>query len=189
MTRKMRSKLFDMDETTIDTSTDTQEEATNGQNSAAQGDDPVAELESENQLLKEKVLRLHADIENMRRHAAEDRVKLIHEGTKSFAEKLLPALDTFDLAIHSIPKEIAEHSWVEGIRQFERLLKKLLLDAEIQKMEIVPNTTEFNPELHEALGQISASDEVASGTITQVYQQGYTFKNAVLRTAKVQVAL
>ena len=150
--------------------------------------DGLEALQEQNSELEAKILRLHADIANMQRHHTENSRRQSQEGTKRLLDQLLPSIDTLDLALSSLPAEIAAHPWTEGLRQFEKLLQKALTDAGLQKITIIPGETHFDPQFHEAIGKIPAAEGIAEGAITQVYQQGYMFQETVLRTAKVQVA-
>lgn len=150
--------------------------------------DPTEELRLQNEELEAKILRLHADIANMQRHNAENSRRQSQEGTRRLLDQMLPAIDALEFALSALPKDIAEHPWCEGLRQFEKLLQKTLTDAGLQKIAVTAGETMFDPQFHEAIGQVEASEDKPSGSITQQYQQGYLFQDNVLRTAKVQVA-
>lgn len=144
-------------------------------------EEKVAELEANN-------LRLRADIANMQRRTIEETARAGQNGAKRSLEQILPSLDALDLAMQALPEDIAAHPWTEGLLQFEKLLQKGLTNAGLEKMEIIPGETLFDPNLHEAIGNVEASEDYPANTIAQVYQKGYTYQSTVLRSAMVQVA-
>ena len=78
-----------------------------------------------------------------------------------------------------------DHHLTSGIR----LVQKELLAA-LERVGIEPFSPEgerFDPHQHEAVSQVPA-DGAESGTIKQVYQQGYRYKEEILRPARVVVA-
>ena len=150
--------------------------------------DELALLREKNAELENKILRLHADIANIQRNNAETSRRQSQEGVRRLIDQMLPSIDTLEFALQALPEDIAVHPWTEGLRQFEKLMQKTLSEAGLQKVEIVVGETAFDPQYHEALGQVPSTEELAAGMITQVYQQGYLFQETVLRTAKVQVA-
>ena len=64
-------------------------------------------------------------------------------------------------------------------------LMKILAKHDVKPMQ---ETKEFNPEFHEAVMQVAANEEYASGQIVQFLSKGFMLKDKVLRPAKVSVA-
>lgn len=180
MRKNLPGKLFDDEDISGSSAPQTEEDSN-------QDDTELTELRAKNTELEEKVLRLYAEFENEKRRNAEGYKKMSIEGARRLLDQLLPSLDTLDLALSSLPADIASHPWTEGLRQFEKLLQKALTEAGLKKIEITVGETHFDPQFHEAIGKIPA-ETVEPGTISQAYQQGYLFQDSVLRTAKVQVA-
>ena len=132
-------------------------------------------------------LRAAAETDNIRKRARRDVEAANARGVARLARELLPSLDNLDRALaHAEAEEgDAEHHLTKGIR----LVQQELLGA-LTRVGIEPYSPEgepFDPHHHEAVAQ-QPVDGAQSGTIVQVYQQGYRYKDEVLRPAKVVVA-
>ncbi len=144
------------------------------------------ELTPEEETFKSQFLRLSADFANFKRRNEKQREDLISFAQGDIVEKLLPFLDDLQRAFEAAEKVEKTESadWLEGFKLVEKNLKKQLNDLGLEEIEA---KNEFNPELHEALMNVS-SDAIPSGNIVQVLNKGYRFKGKVLRHAKVSVA-
>ena len=101
--------------------------------------------------------------------------------TASIVEEFLPVLDSFDLALsHGIPKEI-EKGIILIRSQFEDVLRK----RGIEEIHVKPGDA-FDPARHESIGEIEA--EHPPGTIADVVQKGFVFREKVMRPARVRLA-
>jgi molecular chaperone GrpE len=158
------------------------------------GDDlrEVAEPESEPAPepapdFKDQWLRAAADLENVRKRARRDVAAAEARGVTRLARELLPALDNFEraLAAAEAQPENRDHHLTDGIR----LVKDELLGA-LARVGIEPDSPKgepFDPHRHEAVAQ-QPVEGAPSGTIVEVYSQGYRIGDDVLRAAKVVVA-
>ncbi|HEU4976209.1 MAG TPA: nucleotide exchange factor GrpE [Baekduia sp.] len=136
---------------------------------------------------KDLYLRAAAETENVRKRMRRDVEAAQARGVARLARELLPSLDNLDRALASAEAQEgdAEHHLTKGIR----LVQQELLGA-LTRVGIEPYSPEgeaFDPHQHEAVAQ-QPVDGAQSGTIVQVYQQGYRYKDEVLRAAKVVVA-
>jgi molecular chaperone GrpE len=108
-------------------------------------------------------------------------------GMGRLARELLPALDNLDRAIAAVEAsdDEEEHHLTKGIR----LVQQELLSA-LERVGIEPYSPlgeQFDPHVHEAVAQ-QPVDGAEPGTVAEVYQPGYRYKEEVLRAAKVVVA-
>ena len=136
---------------------------------------------------KDLYLRAAAETDNIRKRARRDVELANARGVGRLARELLPSLDNLDRALASAEAQEGdeEHHLTKGIR----LVQQELLAA-LTRVGIEPYTPEgepFDPHQHEAVSQIPV-EGAASGTIVQVFQPGYRYKDEVLRAAKVVVA-
>jgi molecular chaperone GrpE len=136
---------------------------------------------------KDLYLRAAAETDNVRKRARRDVELATVRGVGRLARELLPSLDNLDRALaHAEAQEgDDEHHLTKGIR----LVQAELLAA-LTRVGIEPYTPEgepFDPHQHEAVSQVPV-EGAESGTIVQVYQPGYRYKDEVLRAAKVVVA-
>ncbi len=101
--------------------------------------------------------------------------------TTGLIQEVLPVLDNFDLALgHGLPSEI-ERGVLLIRSQFEDILKK----RGLEQIKVAVGE-EFNPEKHESIGEVES--DKSAGTIAEVVQRGYFFREKVLRPARVRLA-
>lgn len=148
------------------------------------------ELEACNQeinALKTTCKQLAADFENFKRRTELSRA---HWTTEAQAELLLPLLsivDDFDRAVaHYAKKDLTPEvdSLLSGFVLINKSLYKFLSTYGVNP---ITSLQSFDPHLHEAVMQVQSQDH-ESGSIVEVLQQGFMYKDRVLRPARVTVA-
>ena len=133
-------------------------------------------LEAEKTDLKDKLLRLMADMENLRRRTEREIADARTYAVTNFARDMLNVADNVRRAIESVPEEAraaadgAFKGLIEGIDLTERDLLKTLERHGVKKLD--PQGQKFDPNLHQAMFEIPNAD-VPSGTVVQVVQSGY----------------
>jgi molecular chaperone GrpE len=127
--------------------------------------------------------RTQADFENYRKRVARDAAMARDRGAGSLAKELLPALDNLDRALDSAAEN---DPLLQGVRLVRNELKAALTRAGIESF--YPLGEPFDPSVHEAVATAEASDGQASGTVVEVYQDGYRLGEGILRPARVVVA-
>jgi molecular chaperone GrpE len=142
--------------------------------------------------------RTRADFENFRKRASRDAALAQERGLAKLAKELLPAIDNLGRALQAAAAEAAgagqagggELAAVSGhLVEGVKLVQADLLAA-FARVGIEPYSPEgevFDPQLHEAVAQAPVEGAV-SGTVVEVYQQGYRLGETVLRPARVLVA-
>ena len=128
--------------------------------------------------------RTQADFENYRKRAAREAALASDRGMAKLAKELLPALDHLDLALRAA-EEHGGGEFAKGIRQIQDELIGALGRVGIQAYS--PKGEPFDPAEHEAMAS-QPVEGAESGTVTEVYQQGYRINGTVLRPARVVVA-
>ena len=136
---------------------------------------------------KDQYLRAMAELDNVRKRARRDVGQAEARGIAKLAKELLPAIDNFERALAAAESqpENQDHHLTDGIR----LVQNELLAA-LARVGIEPDSPQgeaFDPHRHEAIAQTPV-EGAQSGTIVEVYSQGYTYGDDVLRAAKVVVA-
>ena len=136
---------------------------------------------------KDLWLRSAAETENIRKRARRDVDAAHARGIARLARELLPSLDNLDRAIaHAEAEEgDTEHHLTKGIRLVQQELLSALERVGIEPFS--PLGEPFDPHVHEAVAQ-QPVDGAEPGTVAEVYQSGYRYKDEVLRPAKVVVA-
>ncbi|MBB1329308.1 nucleotide exchange factor GrpE [Pseudoalteromonas sp. SR43-7] len=148
-----------------------------------------AELEAAKQTIadqKDGVVRAAADVDNIRRRAAQDVEKAHKFALEKFANELLPVIDNLERAIEfSDKKNETLKPLLEGID----MTVKSFNDAVAKfGVEIVnPQGEQFNPDFHQAMS-IQPSNDVTPNTVLAVMQKGYTLNGRLLRPAMVMVS-
>lgn len=143
----------------------------------------LKKLQDELAEAKDKYLRLYAEFENHRRRTAKEKIDLIQTGGEQILKALLPVADDFDRAEKSFKETNTKES--EGFFLIQNKFKKILEQQGIKEM--VMESGEFNPDLHEAITQVPAPSESQKGKIVDVVEKGYLLTDRVIRHAKVVV--
>jgi molecular chaperone GrpE len=126
--------------------------------------------------------RTQADFENYRKRMARENAAASERGAAKLAKELLPALDHLELAL----KAAAGHQDViKGFALVRDELLAALAKSGIQAFS--PAGEPFDPNEHEAMAQ-QPSEDAESGTVLEVYQQGFRINGQILRPARVVVA-
>jgi molecular chaperone GrpE len=153
--------------------------------------DPIAVLEAEKDELRDKFLRLMADMENLRRRTEREVADARTYAVANFARDMLNVADNVRRGIETVSDETRASaddsfkSFLEGIELTERDLLKTLERHGVKKLD--PMGQKFDPHVHQAMFEVPNPD-VASGTIVQVMQSGFVIGDRVLRPALVGVA-
>lgn len=150
----------------------------------------VAALEAQVADLTDRMLRAHAEMDNIRKRAERERLDTAKYAITKFAGDIVLLADNFQRAIAAIPARAAEQDTtlkglVEGVEMMEREFLNVLERHGIKRID--PQGQPFNPHLHDAVME-QQNAEVPSGTVVQVFQPGYTIEDRVLRPAMVVVA-
>lgn len=128
-------------------------------------------------------LRAVAEMENVRRRAAEDVSKAQKFSIEKFAKNLLPVMDSLEKAIE-MTAEI-EGPMREGILATHRQLVHAL---EVSGMTVIdPKDAKFDPNTQQAIAMVPAVEGKSAGDVAQVFQHGWKIHERVLRPAMVSV--
>ena len=139
------------------------------------------------QELKEKFIRVSADLQNYRKRVEKEKAQWIKIAQSELLTDLLSVVDDFDRALQEskkegVPKELSV--FVDGLEMIYKSFYKFFDKYGIKEITEIKI---FDPNLHEAISQIDSPDH-QSGEIIQVLQKGFMLKDNVLRPAKVVVA-
>jgi molecular chaperone GrpE len=148
-------------------------------------DDRLADLERELTLERDKYLRLAAEFDNFRKRMMRERVEAESRGQAELVKHMLDALDDIARFAHVDPDVTESKTVVDGVALVEKKLDKSLRAAGLETVN--PVGEKFDPALHEAVATEPTTRKSEDGTVSQVYQVGYTFKGQMLRPARVVV--
>jgi molecular chaperone GrpE len=125
--------------------------------------------------------RSQADLENFTKRAEQEKSETVDFANRMLVLDLLPILDDFERAFASLPVELDEQNWTEGIKLIYNKVKALL---ETQGLaEIKAKGECFDPYWHEAAGQLDGEE----GMVVEEIRKGYTFRDKLLRPSMVMV--
>lgn len=135
---------------------------------------------------RERAIRAVAEMENLRRRAAQDVEKAHKFALEKFAAELLSVLDNLERAIELADKENDTlKPMIEGV---ELTLKSM--QSGVAKFGLValdPTNQPFDPNAHQAMSMVPSAD-VAPNTVIAVMQKGYELNGRVIRPAMVMVS-
>ncbi len=145
----------------------------------------VAELEAARKEINDKYLRLSAEFDNYRKRTLRERIELTKTAGESVMAGILPVIDDFERAMHSIEAGLDFEATKEGILLIYNKFNEFTRQNGISEIDAVGKA--FDTDLHEALTKVPAPSKDLKGKIVQVIQKGYYLNDKVIRFAKVVV--
>lgn len=170
---------------------DTTAEATNEMAPREAVEALIANIESERDELKDKLLRTLADMENLRRRTEREIADAKAYAVTSFARDMLGSADNLRRALESVPEGARSEgdgvlkTLTEGVELTERELLKTLERHGVRLID--PQGEKFDPNLHQAMFE-APDPALAKGLVSKVIQVGYKIGERVLRPALVGVS-
>jgi molecular chaperone GrpE len=168
----------------------------NPENQLPEGEQPIDLFKDLNDQLKQSRAeaaeylegwqRAKADFVNFKRRMELERTEMFNSVSGDILARVLPAVDDFDRAVQTLPEELKDNGWVNGVLLIQRKLSGLLDQSGARQIPVEPGD-EFDPTIHEAVTH-EDSEEVMSGHIIAEVQRGYKMGDRVLRPALVRVA-
>lgn len=153
--------------------------------------DPVEALQKENADLKDRLLRLAAEMENLRKRMGREIEDTRAYAITKFARDMLTATDSLSRALVVLPAETRDtadgalKSLIDGIELTEREMQRLLAVHGVKPIEA--EGQKFDPHKHQAMFEVPDPTR-PEGTVVQVVQTGYAIGDRVLRPAMVGIA-
>jgi molecular chaperone GrpE len=160
-----------------------QQEANPAEAAPGAAEAALAEAQGKIAELQESFLRAKAETENVRRRAQEDVSKAHKFAIETFAEHLLPVVDSLEAAVAHSSDDLQKVR--EGVELTLRQLSGALEKGRV--VAINPAAGEkFDPHRHQAISMVPADQE--ANTVVSVLQKGFVIADRVLRPALVTVA-
>src|SRR5690606_35641559 len=141
--------------------------------------------------LNDRLLRLAADMDNLRKRTARDVQDARAYAITAFARDMLSVADNLRRALDAVPQDALKEgdagfkALAEGVEITARDLLGSLERHGVRKLE--PNGTRFDPNFHQAMFEVENA-EIPAGTVVEVIQDGYVIGERVLRPAMVGVS-
>ena len=141
----------------------------------------LAEEEEKAQKYLASWQRSQADLENYIKRAELEKSETIESANRILVSDLLPILDDFERAFASLPVELYEQNWTEGIKLIYNKIKAVLESQGLVEIKAMGEC--FDPCWHEAAGQLEGEE----GIVVEEIRKGYRFRDKLLRPAMVMV--
>jgi molecular chaperone GrpE len=142
-------------------------------------EEDIAAIAAERDEFRALAQRIQADFENYKKRIIKQQTEHLERAAEDLVNKLLPVLDTVDLAVAHGAGEAVEQVWLA--------LTDTLGRQGLERID--PKGDAFDPNLHEAVAHEPAEgDEAEQGPhVSEVMRAGYRWKGRVLRPAMVKV--
>ena len=136
---------------------------------------------------RDELLRVQAEMQNLRRRTEQDIEKAHQYGQEKFSIELLAVMDNLERA--AAASEASEDEAVKAIQEGVALTLKGFADcfARFNIEAVDPQGEPFDPQLHQAMS-IQESPDAEPNTVIAVMQKGYTLHGRVIRPAMVMVS-
>ena len=138
--------------------------------------------EAERDAAKDTLMRTAAEYDNYRKRTTKEREAAFGNGVAHAVEKLLPVIDTLEMAAAAAT---ADENYKKGVTMTLTKAYAVLKDMGVE--EIPAQDQPFDPNVHSAMMQ-QPTEGVEPGIVVQVFQKGYTLNGRVIRHAMVVVS-
>jgi molecular chaperone GrpE len=126
--------------------------------------------------------RAQAEFVNYKKRVQRDREMDYASMKGDIIKKMLPVLDDLERSLAHRPEN---DSWADGVELVARKFQSVLEAEGVKRIEAAGQP--FDPNFHEAISS-EPSEDVESGYIIEVMQNGYMLGERVIRPAMVRVA-
>ena len=147
----------------------------------------IIKLKEANALLNEKIIRLNADMVNMKRRNEEEIAKAYKYDGEELIKKLLPIVDNFERAIMLDDENLTDElsKFLSGFKMIYGNLLNTLNEKGVSQIDCL--NKEFDPNTMQAV-LTEHIDGIKPGEVIDVMQKGYIYKEKVIRPAMVKVS-
>ena len=139
-------------------------------------------LERERDELKNQVMRMAAEMENLRKRSQREKNDMVDFANERLLFQMLPVLDDLTNALKSVDEKTEFKTFLSGIEMIYKKTVRLFENASVKEMED-PIGQPFDVDKHDAV--LAMPSEYPEGDVCQLAQPGYMMKSKVLRHAKV----
>jgi len=158
----------------------------------ASDENSISDLDYAGQLdeLNDRLLRMAAEMENLRKRSLKEREDAIKYSTTKFARDIITVADDLERAIESV-KEFdfetndAMKTLYDGVELTLRSLTQIFSRNGIERFD--PLGEKFDPTMHEAMFEVPSSEN-ESGIVVHLVEPGYRLNDRILRPARVGVS-
>lgn len=146
----------------------------------------LTQLQQRNAQLEEQLLRLQAEIQNMRRIHTREKQDAAKFRSQNLATSLLDVADNLERALSTQPTNEEAQSLHKGV---EMVYNQFVSAFEKENIQVInPLGESFDPNYHQAVSVMPAEDGQETDKVMTVLQKGYVLNERVLRPAMVIVS-
>ena len=157
-----------------ETTAEPQQEAPQAE-AAPQVDEKLAQAE-------EKYLRLAAEYDNYRKRTAKEKESAWTSAKAQTVAAFLPVYDNLERALK---QQTSDEAYAKGVEMTMKGLQDALSGLGVEQIPALGET--FDPNRHNAVMHVE-DDSAEENTVVEVFQQGFTCGDKVIRFAMVKVA-
>jgi len=173
----------------VETNSTSEEETKLEENVGETKEDLADSQEKKIAELNDKVLRLLAENQNIRKNQEKEKEDILKYGSFNFASQILNLTDNLDRAfsIFKNNEKFKDKEFLEITNGIELIEKELLNTLEKNSITYIDCLNKkFDPNFHQALSEIDSEKE--PGTVVEEVQKGYMLHDRLLRPSLVNVA-
>lgn len=146
-----------------------------------------SKVTEENAKLNDKILRLSAEMQNMKRRNEEEISKLYKYDGEALVIKLLDIIDNFERAIKLDDSDLTDDlsKFLSGFKMIYTNLLGIMNSLEVKELDCL--NKDFDPNIMEAVltDKIEGTEK---NKVIEVLQKGYSYKDKIIRVAMVKVS-
>ena len=145
----------------------------------------IQQLQAENRMLYDRLLRKQAELENMRRRMQREKEEYLDQANAGLIRVLLPSLDAFERALKDRDQRVPD-SLYKGMELIYGGLLQVLERAGLARIQALGHT--FDPHIHQAVETVQG-EQWRDQEIVEELLPGFKFRQQLLRPSMVKVAL
>ena len=187
--KKENLESLQEEDNTVETNSTPEEESNLEESDGETKEDLVDSQEKKIAELNDKVLRLLAENQNVRKNQEKEKEDILKYGSFNFASQILNLTDNLDRAfsIFKNNEKFKDKEFLEITNGIELIEKELLSTLEKNSITYIDCLNKkFDPNFHQALSEIESEKE--PGTVVEEVQKGYMLHDRLLRPSLVNVA-
>jgi molecular chaperone GrpE len=147
--------------------------------------DALSKSEQEMALHRDAMLRMQAEMENLRKRLIRDQEKSRKFALERIMKDLLQVRDSMERGLETDTESASAKTLLEGQALTLKMLAKVMQDHDLELID--PKGEPFNPEFHEAM-TVQPSAELEENSVMEVLQKGYKLHDRLVRPAMVVVS-
>ena len=187
--KKENLESLQEEDNTVETNSTPEEESNLEENDGETKEDLADSQQKKIAELNDKVLRLLAENQNVRKNQEKEKEDILKYGSFNFASQILNLTDNLDRAfsIFKNNEKFKDKEFLEITNGIELIEKELLSTLEKNSITYIDCLNKkFDPNFHQALSEIDSEKE--PGTVVEEVQKGYMLHDRLLRPSLVNVA-